>query len=57
MFGRVSVGGAESSSDAVTNAAARRAIDAIHQVEPYPEPFRSQRITVNFDAQKVCAGH
>lgn len=57
VAGQVSVGGAERSSDPVTFAAARRAIDAVHQVEPYAEPFRGQRITVNFDAQRVCAGH
>ena len=36
-------------------AAARRAIDAIHQAEPYAETFRGQTITVNFDAKEACA--
>jgi protein TonB len=57
VAGGVSLGGAERSPDPTTFAAARRAIDAIHQVEPYAEPFRNQRITVNFDAQQVCQGH
>ena len=57
VAGQVSVGGAERSPDPVTFAAARRAIDAVHQVEPYAEPFRNQRITVNFDAKQVCANH
>ena len=55
VAGSVSAGGAEHSSDPVTGAAARRAIDAVHQVEPYAEPYRGQRITVNFNAKEVCS--
>ena len=43
------------SSDPVVFAAARRAIDAVHQAEPYAAPYRGQSFTVNFDAQKACA--
>ena len=45
-----------SSSDPVVSAAARRAIDAVHQAEPYAAPYRGKSFTVNFDAQKACAG-
>jgi outer membrane biosynthesis protein TonB len=41
----------------VVATAARRAIDAIHQAEPYPDTFRGATFTVNFDAKKACAGH
>ena len=45
-----------SSGDPVAYAAARRAIDAVHQAEPYAEPYRNNTFTVIFDAQKACAG-
>lgn len=44
-----------SSSDPVVAAAARRAIDAVHEAEPFPEVFRNNPFTVNFDARKYCA--
>jgi outer membrane biosynthesis protein TonB len=44
-----------SSSDPVIAAAARRAIDAVHEAEPFPEVFRNNPFTVNFDARKYCA--
>ena len=56
---RVNAGGLESSPDPILAAAARRAIDAVHQGAPYavqyrgqPQPFR-----VNFNAKSACAGH
>jgi protein TonB len=41
--------------DAVAAAAARRAVDAVHEVAPYGEPYYGQSITVNFDAKEACA--
>jgi outer membrane biosynthesis protein TonB len=36
--------------------AARRAVDAVHQAEPFAAPYRGKGfITVNFDAKKYCA--
>lgn len=40
----------------VVAAAARRAIDAVHEAEPYAEAYRGKAFTVNFDAHKACAG-
>ncbi len=56
VIGRVTEGGRESSSDPVVFAAARRAIDAVHQAAPYAEAYRGKSFTVNFDAGKACAG-
>jgi hypothetical protein len=57
--GRVSdgphVGGLESSDNGVVAAAARRAIDAVREAEPYAQPFRGQTIVVNFNAKEACA--
>ena len=53
VVGRVTDRGA--SADPVVFAAARRAIDAVHQAEPYAEPYRRNTFTVIFDAQKACA--
>ncbi len=39
----------------VVAAAARRAIDAVHEAEPFAAPFRGKSFTVNFDAHKACA--
>ena len=50
-----SAGGLESSGDPVTAAAARRALDAVHQVAPYNPPYYGQSIVVNFDAKEACA--
>ena len=41
--------------NAVFAAAARRAIDAVHQAAPYAEPYYGQAITVNFDAKEACS--
>ena len=35
---------------------ARRAIDAVHEAEPYADAYRGKSFTVNFDAHKACAG-
>jgi periplasmic protein TonB len=55
VVGRVSAGGREASSDPVVFAAARRAIDAVHQAAPYGAPYRGKSFTVNFDAKKACS--
>jgi periplasmic protein TonB len=55
VIGRVTGGGEENSSDPIVYAAARRAIDAVHQAEPYGQAYRGQRIEVIFNAQKACS--
>jgi hypothetical protein len=55
VIGRIVLGGRGASSDPVVETAARRAIDAIHQAEPYADTFRGQTFTVIFDAKKACA--
>jgi len=55
LAGRVGAGGKEQSSDPVTYAAARRAIDAVHRVEPFPLVYRGNPFRVIFDARKACA--
>jgi outer membrane biosynthesis protein TonB len=55
VIGRIVLGGHAGSSDPVVTTAARRAIDAIHEAEPYAETFRGQTFTVIFDAKKACA--
>ncbi|MEO8812250.1 MAG: energy transducer TonB, partial [Caulobacteraceae bacterium] len=55
VVGRITGGGEESSSDPVVFAAARRAIDAVHQAAPYGEPYRGKRFKVIFDARKACS--
>ncbi len=55
--GRVDAGGRERSTDPVVFAAARRAVDAVHQAAPYAETFRGLTVTVRFDASKACAPH
>ena len=57
VVGRITEGGRDASSDPVTAAAARRAIDAVHQAEPYGPPFRGKAFTVIFDAKTACANH
>lgn len=52
--GRVDSGGREASADPVVFAAARRAIDAVHQAAPYADTYRGLTITVRFDAKKAC---
>lgn len=49
------MGGLENSDNAVVAAAARRAIDAVREAEPYAQPFRGQTIVVNFNAKEACA--
>ena len=56
LIGRVSAGGRENSSDPVVQAAARRALDAVHAVEPYQPVYRGAPFRINFDAKKACAG-
>ena len=55
VVGRVSGGGRESSTDPIIYAAARRAIDAVHQAEPYAAGYRGKTITVNFNAKTACS--
>lgn len=55
VIGRIVLGGHGASSDPVVSTATRRAIDAIHQAEPYADTFRGQTFTVIFDAKKACA--
>jgi outer membrane biosynthesis protein TonB len=55
VIGRITEGGRDAASSAVVATAARRAIDAIHQAEPYGATYRGQTFTVNFDAKKACA--
>ena len=38
------------------SADALRAIDAVHQAEPYAEAYRGKTFTVNFNARAACAG-
>ena len=52
---RVGAGGRETSSDPILAAAARRAIDAVHQGAPYGGAYRGQIFTVNFNAKAACA--
>lgn len=54
---RISAGGRETSSDPILAAAARRAIDAVHQGAPYKAELRDKVFTVNFNAKSACAGH
>lgn len=54
VIGRVSAGEV-SSSDPVTSAAARRAIDAVHEAEPFADAYRNNSFTVNFDGRKACS--
>ncbi|HEV2364787.1 MAG TPA: hypothetical protein VGS12_11395 [Caulobacteraceae bacterium] len=54
LTGPVRASGANS-NDPVVFAAVRRAIDAIHEVEPYARPYRGKNFTVIFDARKACA--
>jgi outer membrane biosynthesis protein TonB len=55
VLGRVDAGGRENSSDPVVFAAARRAIDAVHQAAPYADTYRGLPFTINFNAKKACA--
>jgi outer membrane biosynthesis protein TonB len=55
LQGRVNAGGRENSPNPVIYAAARRAIDAVHEAAPYAPTYRGLTITVNFNAAKACA--
>jgi type IV secretory pathway VirB10-like protein len=55
LIGRPSAGGAENSANTVVAVAARRALDAVRQAQPYAESYFGQPITVNFDAKEACA--
>ncbi len=55
LVGRVDAAGRERSPDPVVAAAARRAIDAVHAVEPYQAVYRGAQFRINFDAKKACA--
>lgn len=55
VVGDPNVGGLDHSADGVVAAAARRALDAVRQVEPYAPSFRGQPIVVNFDAKEACS--
>ncbi|HEY2481620.1 MAG TPA: hypothetical protein VGI30_05420 [Caulobacteraceae bacterium] len=53
--GPVNAEGRDRSPDPVVFAAARRAVDAVHQAAPYADTFRGLTVTVRFDASKACA--
>jgi protein TonB len=55
VLGRPDDGGLEHSGDPVVAAAARRALDAVHEAAPYSQPYYGQSIVVNFDAKEACA--
>jgi len=55
LVGAPNAGGLDSSPNPVMAAAARRALDAIREAEPYGAPYYGQTITVNFDAKEACA--
>jgi protein TonB len=57
LVGRPDAGVADNSANPVVSAAALRAKDAVHQIEPFGEPFRNQKFLVNFNAHDVCASH
>ena len=55
LVGAPNAGGLDASPNPVMAAAARRALDAIREAEPYGAPYYGQTITVNFDAKEACA--
>jgi len=55
LQGRVSAAGQQTSTDPVVAAAARRAIDAVHEAEPFGAEYRGTSFKVIFDARKACA--
>ena len=57
VIGRITEGGRDASANPIVSTAARRAIDAIHQAEPFDRTYRGQTFTVNFDAKTACAKH
>ena len=54
VSGRANAAGAERSGNTATAVAARRAIDAVHQAEPYAAVYRGKAFRVIFDAKKAC---
>ena len=55
VLGGVTVAAGINTGDPVVSAAVRRAIDAVHRVEPYEQNYRSQTFTVKFNARTACA--
>lgn len=58
VLGTVDAGGLENSSNPVIQAAAERAIRAIHQAAPFstlPRDLFGQRVAVNFNAREACS--
>ena len=55
LLGAPDAGGLEHAGDPVVAAAARRALDAVHEAAPYSQPYYGQSIVVNFDAKEACA--
>ena len=55
LQGPAGAGGRERSSNPAVSVAARRAIDAVGQAEPYGPAYRGKAFKVIFDAQKACA--
>jgi len=55
VIGRIVVGEHAAAADPIVATAARRAIDAVRQAEPYAATYRGQPFTVIFDAKKACA--
>ena len=55
LQGPASAGGRERSPNPAISVAARRAIDAVGQAEPYGAAYRGKAFKVIFDAQKACA--
>jgi outer membrane biosynthesis protein TonB len=56
LLGRPNARGKERSTDPVVAAGARRAIDAIAEVQPFTRVYRDAGpITINFDAKTACA--
>ncbi len=54
VIGRITAGGRDASANPVLSTAARRALDAVRQAEPYGADYRGQTFTVNFDARTAC---
>jgi outer membrane biosynthesis protein TonB len=58
ILGTVDAGGLENSSNPVIQAAAERAIRAIHQAAPFstlPRDLFGQKVAVNFNAREACS--
>ena len=55
LLGPPDAGGLQNSSNPLVASVARRAIAAVHEAEPFAEPYYGQTITVNFDPKKAYA--